>query len=96
MNITDVRIRPVQEGGKVKAIASITLEDCFVIHDLKVVEGENGLFVAMPARKGPDGIFRDIAHPIEQETRRTISRLVIERYEARMKEMEAEKPEETV
>lgn len=91
MNITDIRLRPVEDGGKVKAIASITLENCFVIHDIKVVEGLSGLFVAMPSRRGPDGVYRDIAHPIEIETRRSISDQVLDCYHRK-----TVAPEETV
>ena len=64
MNITDVRVRKILTEGKMKAIVSVTLDDAFVIHDVKVVDGQNGLFVAMPSRKTPTGEFRDIAHPI--------------------------------
>lgn len=80
LNITDVKLRPVPEGSKVKALASITVDNCFVVHDLKVVEGNGGLFVAMPSRKGPDGVFRDVAHPIDPETRQLISDLVMQKY----------------
>lgn len=79
MEITKVSIRPV-EMNKVKAIASITIDDQFVVHDLRVVEGEKGLFVAMPSRKLPSGDFRDIAHPINSETRERIQAAVIAEY----------------
>lgn len=79
MEITRVSIRPV-EMNKVKAIASITIDDQFVVHDLRVVEGEKGLFVAMPSRKLPNGDFRDIAHPINSETRERIQAAVIAEY----------------
>ena len=72
MNITDVRIRKVGEEGKMKAIASVTFDDEFVVHDIKVIEGRNGLFIAMPSRKMSDGDFRDIAHPLLSETRNRI------------------------
>ena len=88
MNITDIRLRPVEDGGKVKAIASITLDNCFVIHDLKVVEGNGGLFVAMPSRKGPDGVYRDIAHPIDPETRKQISDQVLEKFRQKQESSE--------
>lgn len=80
MNITKVGIRPV-EMGKVKAIASITIDDVFVVHDLRVVEGERGFFVAMPSKKLPNGEHRDVAHPINSETRETIQSLVLKEFE---------------
>ena len=80
MEITDVRIRKVEKDGKMKAIVSITLDDVFVIHDIKVIEGDKGLFIAMPSRKGADGEFRDIAHPISSEMRNKLQDLIIERY----------------
>jgi stage V sporulation protein G len=79
MDITKVNIRQV-EMNKVKAIASITIDDEFVVHDLRVVEGEKGLFVAMPSRKLPSGDFRDVAHPINSETREKIQSAVIAEY----------------
>ena len=69
MQITDVRVRRIEKEGKMKAIVSITLDNEFVIHDIKVIEGEKGLFIAMPSRKATDGEYRDIAHPINSETR---------------------------
>ncbi|MDI6715538.1 MAG: septation regulator SpoVG [Actinomycetota bacterium] len=83
MEITKVSIRPV-EMNKVKAIASITIDDQFVVHDLRVVEGEKGLFVAMPSRKLPSGDFRDIAHPINSETRERIQAAVIAEYKSKL------------
>ncbi len=83
MEITKVSIRPV-EMNKVKAIASITIDDQFVVHDLRVVEGEKGLFVAMPSRKLPSGDFRDIAHPINSETRERIQAAVIAEYKQQL------------
>ncbi len=80
MEITDVRIRKVEKEGKMKAIVSITLDDVFVIHDIKVIEGDKGLFIAMPSRKGADGEFRDIAHPISSDMRTKLQDLIIERY----------------
>jgi stage V sporulation protein G len=79
MNITKVSVRQV-DMNKVKAIASITIDDDFVVHDLRVVEGERGLFVAMPSRKLPSGNFRDVAHPINSETREMIQNVVLEEY----------------
>ncbi|MFZ3172512.1 MAG: septation regulator SpoVG [Carboxydocellales bacterium] len=81
MNITDVRIRKINLEGKMKAIVSVTLDDAFVIHDVKVVEGQNGLFVAMPSRKTPDGEYRDIAHPITTGAREIIQTAVLQAYQ---------------
>jgi len=81
MNVTDVRVRKINQDGKMKAIVSVTLDDSFVIHDVKVVEGQNGLFVAMPSRKTPDGEFRDIAHPITSGAREVIQSAVLEAYQ---------------
>jgi len=76
-----VRVRKVLSEGKMKAIVSVTFDDAFVIHDVKVVEGHNGLFVAMPSRKTPDGEFRDIAHPITSSAREVIQSAVLNAYE---------------
>lgn len=81
MEITDVRIRKVNAEGKMKAIVSVTFDEEFVVHDIKVIEGQNGLFIAMPSRKMADGEFRDIAHPINAETRAKIQEAVFEEYE---------------
>lgn len=81
MNITDVRIRKVSEDGKMKAVASITFDDEFVVHDIKVIEGQNGLFIAMPSRKMGEGDFRDIAHPLHSETRNRIKDAILGEYE---------------
>ena len=80
MNITDVRVRKIKKEGKLKAVISITLDDEFVIHDIKVIEGEKGCFIAMPSRKASDGEFRDIAHPINQETREHLQGIILEKY----------------
>ncbi|HAN87290.1 MAG: septation regulator SpoVG [Bacillota bacterium] len=80
MNITDVRVRKVNTAGKMRAIASITFDDAFVVRDIRVIEGHKGLFVAMPSRKTPDGQFRDIAHPVTQEARDTIEEAIISVY----------------
>lgn len=82
MRITDVRVRKVSKEGKMKAIVSITIDDEFAVHDIKVIEGEKGLFIAMPSRKAADGEYRDIAHPINSETRDKIQRLILEQFEA--------------
>jgi len=84
MQVTDVRVRRVLSEGKMKAVVSVTLDDAFVIHDVKVVEGQNGLFVAMPSRKTADGEFRDIAHPINTSAREIIQSAVLQAYEQAM------------
>ena len=81
MQITDVRVRRIEKEGKMKAIVSITLDNEFVIHDIKVFEGEKGLFIAMPSRKATDGEYRDIAHPINSETRDKIQKVILDKYE---------------
>ena len=81
MNVTDVRIRIMEKEGKLKAVASITIDDCLVIHDIKVIEGDRGLFIAMPSRKAQDGEYRDIVHPINQETRTFLQNLILDKYE---------------
>ena len=81
MRITDVRVRKMTQDSKMKAIVSITLDDEFVVHDIKVIEGEKGLFIAMPSKKANDGEYRDIAHPINSETRDKIQSIILESYE---------------
>ena len=81
MNITDVRVRKVAKEGKLKAVVSITLDEEFVVHDIKVIEGEKGLFIAMPSKKAMDGEYRDIAHPINSETRARIQSIILDKYE---------------
>ena len=81
MNITDVRIRKMTKEGNMKAVASITIDNELAIHDIKIIEGEKGLFIAMPSRKTPDGDYRDIAHPISQESRDTLQKAILEAYE---------------
>ncbi len=82
MEITDVRIRKIDSEGKMKAVVSVTFDNEFVIHDIKVIESQNGLFIAMPSRKAPDGEFRDIAHPINAETRSKIQNAILDKYES--------------
>lgn len=82
MQITDVRVRRIEKEGKMKAIVSITLDNEFVIHDIKVIEGEKGLFIAMPSRKAADGEYRDIAHPINSQIREMIQSVVLNKYES--------------
>jgi len=81
MRITDVRVRKMTQDSKMKAIVSITIDDEFVVHDIKVIEGEKGLFIAMPSKKATDGEYRDIAHPINSETRDRIQRIILDSYE---------------
>lgn len=90
MNITDVRVRKVTKEGKMKAVVSITLDNEFVVHDIKVIEGEKGLFIAMPSQKAADGEYRDIAHPINSETRERIQSIILEKYEIAALESEEE------
>ena len=91
MQITDVRVRKITKEGKMKAIVSITLDDEFVVHDIKVIEGEKGLFIAMPSKKATDGEYRDIAHPINSSTRENLQRVILESYEKA-----SEEPEEAI
>ncbi len=86
MQITDVRIRKIATDGKMKAIVSVTFDDQFVVHDIKVIEGQNGLFIAMPSRKTPDGEFKDIAHPINTDARETIQTAILEAYDKALTE----------
>lgn len=81
MNITDIRIRKIDGTGKMKAIVSVTLDDMFVIHDMKIIEGASGLFIAMPSRKTPSGEYKDIAHPINSDTREMIQQVILKEYE---------------
>ena len=86
MTITDVWVRKITKEGKLKAIVSITLDNEFVVHDIKVIEGEKGLFIAMPSKKSVDGEFRDIAHPINSSTRENIQAIILERYQQALEE----------
>lgn len=86
MNITDVRVRKIAKEGKMKAVVSITIDDEFVVHDIKVIEGEKGLFIAMPSRKASDGEYRDIAHPINSQTRELIQKIILDAYEKALSE----------
>lgn len=90
MEITDVRIRKVAEEGKMKAIVSITFDEEFVVHDIKIIEGQNGLFIAMPSRKMSEGDFRDIAHPILSDTRNKIKDAIFAEYEKTLQEQATE------
>ncbi len=89
MEITDVRVRIVKkDDSKLKAVASVTFDDCFVIHDIKVIEGNESPFIAMPSRKTGDGEYKDIAHPIKQETRESIIKAILSAYEQELKNVQ--------
>ena len=87
MTITDVRVRRISSDGRMKAVASITLDDAFVVHDIKIIEGTDRLFIAMPSRKTPDGEYKDIAHPINSEMRETLSNIILAKYEESLAEI---------
>ncbi len=82
MQITDVRVRKIEKDGRLKGMASVTFDDLFVVHDIKIVDGDHGLFVAMPSRRSKEGGFRDVAHPINQEMRKLLQDKIIDAYEA--------------
>lgn len=86
MTITDIRIRKVDREGKLKAVASITIEHEFVVHDIKIIDGSQGLFIAMPSKLAQDGTYRDIAHPINTQTRDMLQKMILESYEKAMAE----------
>jgi stage V sporulation protein G len=90
MKITDVRVKAVQSESRLRGVATITFDDSFVVHDIRIIEGENGLFVAMPSKKTPNGTFRDIAHPIHGEMRKLIEDAIVEAYN----ELLASEPQE--
>ena len=91
MEITNVRVRVVEkENSKMRGFASVTIDDQFVVHDIKIIEGEKGLFIAMPSRKTSDGEFKDVAHPIKSSTREELQRIILERYEKEMAAAPAE------
>lgn len=90
MQITDVRVRKITKEGKMRAIVSITLDDEFVIHDIKVIEGDKGLFIAMPSKKATDGEYRDIAHPINSSTRERIQDTILDSYRKALLEPDEE------
>ncbi|QUM66808.1 septation regulator SpoVG [Staphylococcus delphini] len=92
MKVTDVRLRKIQTDGRMKALVSITLDESFVIHDLRVIEGNSGLFVAMPSKRTPDGEFRDIAHPINSEMRQEIQDAVMKVYDETDEVLPTQKP----
>lgn len=80
MQVTDIRIRSVEKEGKMKAVVSITIDDEFVVHDIKIIEGEKGMFIAMPSRRASDGEYRDIAHPINTATRERLQNMILAKY----------------
>ncbi len=80
MELTDIRVRKVTGDGKMKAVASVTFDDMFAVHDIKIIEGQHGLFIAMPSRKTPNGEFRDIAHPINQGMRHLLQDRILEAF----------------
>ena len=91
LKISDVRVRLMQKNdSKLKGVASITIEDCFVVHDIKILEGNQGYFVSMPNRKTPDGQYKDVAHPINTPTREELNKAVLEAFEKALKETPAE------
>lgn len=86
MQITDIRIRSVEKEGKMKAVVSITIDDEFVVHDIKIIEGEKGMFIAMPSRKAAEGEYRDIAHPINTATRERLQSMILSKYQESLEE----------
>ena len=86
MQITAIRIRSVEKEGKMKAVVSITIDDEFVVHDIKIIEGEKGMFIAMPSRKAADGEYRDIAHPINTATRERLQSMILSKYQESLEE----------
>ncbi len=86
MEITEVKVYPVKETGRLKAYATVVFDSCFIIRDLKVIEGDRGYFVSMPSRRRKDGSFRDIVHPLESETRKKIEDRIIEEYKSTVPE----------
>ena len=90
MNITDVRVRKIAQEGKMRAVISVTSDDEIVVHDIKVIDGDNGLFIAMPSRKSADGTYRDIAHPINKEMRASLQERILKSYEQALTEMPPE------
>ncbi len=96
MTVTDVRIRKINKEGKMKAIVSITLNDNFVVHDVRVIEGNNGLFAAMPSKRMPDGEYKDVAHPINAATRQVIQDAVLSAYTSGLQDTEEDKENKQV
>ena len=87
MNITEVRVRLVKkEEGKLKAVASVTIDDCFVVHDVKIIEGAEGCFIAVPSKRTPDGEYKDIVHPLNTDTREMMGRVILAEYDKAKRE----------
>ena len=86
MTITDIRIKRVSTEGKMKAVVSVTFDDAFVVHDIKVIEGQDKLFTAMPSRKTPEGEYKDIAHPINSEMRELLEKAILDKYNETVEE----------
>ena len=89
MQITEVRLRKISSENRMKAVASVTFDEAFVVHDIKVLEGNQGYFISMPNRKTPEGDYRDVAHPINTPTREEINKLVLAKYEEELKKADA-------
>ncbi len=87
MEITDIKVRKINAEGRMKAVVSVTFDDSFVVHDIKVIEGQEKLFIAMPSRKTPDGEFKDIAHPINAEMREILQTKILSKYEESLSEI---------
>ena len=90
MQVTDVRVRKIAKDGRMKAVVSITLDEEFVVHDIKVIEGDKGLFIAMPSKRTADGEYKDIAHPINSSARDAIQKVILESYEKALSEPDGE------
>ena len=90
MEITDIRIRRIEAEGKLKAYVTVTFDDCFVVHNVKVIEGKNGAFIAMPSRKTKTGEYKDVAHPINSDFRGSLQDKILEAYESGQDSVEAE------
>ena len=90
MEITDIKVRKINAEGRMKAVVSVTFDDCFVVHDIKVIEGQDKLFIAMPSRKTPDGEFKEIAHPINAEMRELLQNMILAKYEESLSEITVE------
>ena len=90
MEITDIKIRKINAEGRMKAVVSVTFDDSFVVHDIKVIEGQEKLFIAMPSRKTPDGEFKDIAHPINADMRETLQNMILGKDEESLSEYSVE------
>ena len=93
MEITDVKIRKIMSDGRLRAVVSVTIDEMFAVHDIKVVQGDERLFVAMPSRKDENGVFRDIVHPISASARKLFEETILEAYERQLAVLEAEQPE---